>query len=85
MKDASYDVGWFFANYFSWRLGRELEPDCRRDICRTERDFRSGNEDLFGPEVRIDEARREALINTLVHADHQSSLSITVIKQEEWF
>lgn len=36
-------------------------------------------------ETHVHEALREALVNTLVHADHQSSLSITVIKQVDAF
>lgn len=36
-------------------------------------------------ETHIHEALREALVNTLVHANHQSSKSITVIKTKDYF
>ncbi len=36
-------------------------------------------------ETHVHEALREALVNTLIHADHQSSKSITVIKQKDRF
>lgn len=36
-------------------------------------------------ETHVHEALREALVNSLVHADHQSSLPITVIKQVNAF
>jgi ATP-dependent DNA helicase RecG len=36
-------------------------------------------------ETHVHEAMREALVNTLVHADHQSSKAIKIIKQKEVF
>ena len=36
-------------------------------------------------ETHVHEALREALVNTLIHADHQSSRAITVIKRPEVF
>ena len=36
-------------------------------------------------ETHVHEALREALVNTLVHADHQSTLPITVIRRKEAF
>ena len=36
-------------------------------------------------ETHVHEALREALVNTLVHANHQSSKSITVIKGRDYF
>lgn len=36
-------------------------------------------------ETHVHEALREALVNTLIHADHQSSKSITVIKRRDVF
>ena len=36
-------------------------------------------------ETHVHEALREALVNTLVHANHQSSKSITVIKTKDFF
>lgn len=36
-------------------------------------------------ETHVHEALREALVNTLIHADHQSSRPITVIKRQDAF
>lgn len=36
-------------------------------------------------ETHVHEALREALVNTLIHADHQSSRSITVIRRADTF
>jgi len=36
-------------------------------------------------ETHVHEALREALVNTLIHADHQSSKSITVIKRRDTY
>ncbi len=36
-------------------------------------------------ETHVHEAIREALVNTLVHANHQSTKSITIIKAKEYF
>lgn len=47
--------------------------------------FRMDQHAIRLEETHVHEALREALVNSLVHADHQSSLPITVIKQVNAF
>ena len=47
--------------------------------------FRMDQQATRQDETHVHEALREALVNTLIHADHQSSRSITVIKRADTF
>ena len=47
--------------------------------------FSLNREGIRQGETHVHEALREALVNTLVHANHQSTKSITVIKTKDYF